>query len=310
MGYKGYKLLDLESHKVHISRHVLFHENIFPFEKHLPESGHQEFFAERVLPLAVPNETSLNPLEHASTQPINSRSHRKITPPSYLSDYHCYLLASLSNQPTSDSVTHPISNSINYQRVSESHRKFALSISSHIDPVSYSQAMRSQVWQKAMEMELEALEGNKTWSVVSLPEGKHPVGCKWVYKTKYNADGSVERHKARLVAKGFTQQDGIDYLDTFSPVAKLVTVKLLLSVAAIKGWSLTQLDVANAFLHGDLIEEVYMKLPEGYAEGKGAFVPPNPVCRLHKSIYGLKQASRQWFHKFSEALLGEGFTQS
>lgn len=115
-----------------------------------------------------------------------------------------------------------------------------------------------------MDVELQALEQNRTWTVVSLPPGKHTVGCKWVYKTKFRSYGSVERYKAQLVAKGYTQQDGIDFLDTFSPVAKLTTVKLPLSLAAIKGWTLTQLDVTNAFLHGDLEEEVYMDLHQGY----------------------------------------------
>ncbi|RVW26427.1 Retrovirus-related Pol polyprotein from transposon RE1 [Vitis vinifera] len=131
-----------------------------------------------------------------------------------------------------------------------------------------------------MNIELQALESNDTW------------------------------YKARLVAKRFTQQEGIDYLDTFSPIAKLVTVKMLLSLVAIHGWSLTQLDVTNAFLHGDLMEEVYMNLPLGYTCREGEYLPSNAVCRLHKSIYGLKQVSHQRFHKFSNALLSEGFVQS
>ncbi|XP_021886843.1 uncharacterized protein LOC110806335 [Carica papaya] len=105
-----------------------------------------------------------------------------------------------------------------------------------------------------MNVELRALEDNNTWSIVSLPPGKKPIDCKWVYKIRYQADGTIERYKARLVAKGYTQQFGIDFLDTFSPVAKLVTVKILLLLAAIHGWHLTQLDVTNAFLHGDLHE--------------------------------------------------------
>ena len=161
-----------------------------------------------------------------------------------------------------------------------------------------------------MSTELQALESNQTWSIVSLPDGKHPVGCRWVYKIKVNADGSVERYKARLVAKGYTQQGGIDYFDTFSPVAKFVSVKILLSLAAVFGWTLSQLDATNAFLHGDLNEEVYMTIPPGYAGREGEILPSNAVFRLHKSLYGLKQASRQWFQKFSNTLIQIGFTQS
>ena len=124
-----------------------------------------------------------------------------------------------------------------------------------------------------MRAELHALEENGTWSLTTLLNGKQAVGCKWVYKLKFWVDGSLERHKTRLVAKGYTQQEDVDYIDTFSPVAKLVTVKLLLALATIHGWFLVQLDVNNAFLHGDLTEEVYMSLPQGYPhEGETLFV--------------------------------------
>ena len=171
-----------------------------------------------------------------------------------------------------------------------------------------------------MDAEISTLEANHTWTVTSLPPGKKPIGCKWVYKVKYKSNGSVERYKARLVAKGFTQKEELDYIDTFSPVAKMVSIKAVLAVAAVKGWFLSQLDVNNAFLHGDLHEEVYMSLPPGFhSKGASSQVAqvvqskgeqPQLVCKLNKSLYGPKQASRMWFSKFSIALIDFGFVQS
>ncbi|CAN6713480.1 unnamed protein product [Malus baccata var. baccata] len=137
-----------------------------------------------------------------------------------------------------------------------------------------------------MRDELQALHENKTWSVIKLPTGKKAVGSRWVYKTKFNSDGTIERHKARLVARGFTQTYGLDYKETFAPVAKMNNVRVLLSVAMNQSWPLYQMDVNNAFLHGELEEEVYMKLPPGHPQSSDL----DMVCKLHKSIYGLKQS--------------------
>ena len=103
-----------------------------------------------------------------------------------------------------------------------------------------------------MTTKINALEANQTWSLTSLPHGKTPIGCKWVYNVKPRSDGTLERYKARLVAKGYNQQEGFDYFETFSPVSKFVTIRSLLVIAAVKGWVLYQLDVNNAFLHGTL----------------------------------------------------------
>ena len=112
-----------------------------------------------------------------------------------------------------------------------------------------------------MDKEIQALEQTHTWVLTPLPPGKRPIGCKWVYRVKLNPDGTIERYKARLVAKGYTQRERLDFSETFSPVAKTVSVRVLIALASTKGWPLYQLDINNAFLHGDLDEEVYMDLP-------------------------------------------------
>ncbi|RVW27824.1 Retrovirus-related Pol polyprotein from transposon RE2 [Vitis vinifera] len=135
--------------------------------------------------------------------------------------------------------------------------------------------------------------------------GKHPVGCKWVFTVKYNPDGKVERYKARLVAKGFTQTFGIDYFETFAPVAKLNSMRIPLSLAVNFDWPLYQLDIKNAFLNGELVEEVYMELPPEFFDDQGN----KKVCKLNKSLYGLKQSPRAWFGRFSQVLRRYGYSQ-
>ncbi|PHT54683.1 hypothetical protein CQW23_03169 [Capsicum baccatum] len=149
-----------------------------------------------------------------------------------------------------------------------------------------------------MNLEIQALEDNKTWEVVELALEKSAIGSRWAYKIKYKENGDVERFKARLVANGYSQQEGLDYHETFSPVAKMVTVRCIIALAVSKGWYLYQMDMYNAFLQGDLDEEVYMQFPEGFQQ-KGH----HKVCRLLNSLYGLKQDSRQWKIKLTSSLL-------
>lgn len=155
------------------------------------------------------------------------------------------------------------------------------------DPVSYEKAVNSDdsdKWVNAMNEEIKSMNDNKVWELVELPEGQKRVGCKWIFKTKLDSQGNIERHKARLVAKGFNQREGIDYNETFSPVSKKDSLRIILALVAHYDLELHQMDVKTAFLNGSLEEEVYMAQPQGFIkEGK-----ENMVCMLKKSIYGLK----------------------
>jgi histone deacetylase 1/2 len=157
-----------------------------------------------------------------------------------------------------------------------------------------------------MQEELQALHSNQTWTLVPPHPTMNVIGSRWVYKIKRHANGQVAQYKARLVARDFTQQEGIDYLETFSPVIKPTTVHLVLTIAISYGWTIHQLDVHNAFLNGILQEEVYMAQPPRFVDP----ALPSHVCRLHKSLYSLKQAPRAWYNRLSEFLLSIGFQAS
>ena len=179
-----------------------------------------------------------------------------------------------------------------------------MATSSKTEPKSFKEASQSDKWIKAMNAEIEALEANRTWILTDLPPNKFSIGCKWVYKVKYKANGLVERYKARLVAKRYTHIEGQDYLDTFSPVTKITNVRLLLALVVVNNCHLKQLDVNNVFLHGNHNEEVYMNLPPIMHSTKS-----NQVCILHRSLYGLKQAGRLWYVRLSTFLISHGYRQ-
>ncbi|GJY28831.1 zinc finger, CCHC-type containing protein [Tanacetum coccineum] len=175
------------------------------------------------------------------------------------------------------------------------------------DPRTLSEAMDSRdvaFWKEAVQSEIDSIMHNDTWELTDLPPGCKALGCKWILKRKMKVDGSIDKYKARLVIQGFRQKEGIDFFDTYAPVARISTIRLLLALAAIHDLVIHQMDVKTAFLNGDLDEEIYMKQPEG-------FVMPgheSKVCKLKKSLYGLKQAPKQWHQKFNDVVLSNGFS--
>lgn len=180
---------------------------------------------------------------------------------------------------------------------------FALLVS---DPACFEEAELQGEWQKAMAEEMKSIEKNSTWELVEAPEGKNIIGLKWVFRTKYNADGSIQKHKARLVAKGYSQQQGMDFEETFSPVARFETVRVILSLAAQLQLPVYQFDVKSAFLNGELAEEVYVSQPQGFVVNGS----DNKVYRLRKALYGLKQAPRAWYSKIDSFFHENGFCRS
>lgn len=175
------------------------------------------------------------------------------------------------------------------------------------EPLSYDEAMSSaeaEEWQSAMKCEYDALISNGTWKLVDRPKGGNVVKCKWVFKKKFDSSGHFERFKARLVARGFSQKPGIDYSETFSPVVRHSTMRILFSLANELDLEMEHLDVTCAFLNAELAETIYMEQPVGFSSDK------NKVCLLLKSIYGLKQASRLWNCKVNELLISNGYSQT
>ncbi|WCJ43066.1 Retrovirus-related Pol polyprotein from transposon RE1 [Euphorbia peplus] len=290
---KGYKLYDLTTHKIVVSRDVIFHEDIFPFtptsdststNPHiLPNLTSQKL---NLLPtISAPTSsthTSSIPLPQTS-QPLR-KSSRITQHPSWMNDF--------------------VMTAHTYQ-TNPHHTSFLSAIQQHKEPKNYTEASKIPVWVDAMNTEFKALEDNNTWEIVDLPPGAHSLASLWVFKTKFLPNGDVERCKARLVAKGYKQTQGVNFHESFSPVAKVVTVRLLLAIGAAKNWAIHQIDVNNAYLHGTIEEDIYLTPPPGYTKAK-----PGQVCKLIKSLYGLKQAGRQWHHELSTKLQSFGFCRS
>ncbi|XP_074293183.1 uncharacterized protein LOC141620135 [Silene latifolia] len=346
---KGWKLFDLETESIYVSRDVVFHESTFPFAA-TTTPPHNLSASDPIIPDEPFNGTDTGSMfSHATDGPIPSardpndrsdstaattdntaatntgsvtqtsgldtemgRGRRLKFPNSRLSGYVLDTASGPSpsssspSSPTSSSGTpYTLANYVNCNSFSVKQREFLAVVTAGMEPPPFKEAIKDAGWCDAMKHEIDALERNDTWKLTELPTDKKALECRWVYKIKYKSDGTVERLKARLVVFGNHQVEGIEYGETFAPVVKMGTIRAFLAVAAINKWELHQMDVHNAFLHGDLSEEIYMRLPPGFGHGK-----EGKVCRLKKSLYGLRQAPRCWFAKLTSALKAYGFTQS
>jgi len=174
------------------------------------------------------------------------------------------------------------------------------------DPTSFQEAVGHQKWKQAMDAEIQSIERNHTWSLTALPVGAKAIEVKWIYMTKLNELVDVDKFKAQLVVKGYAQEYGVDYTEVFAPVAQMDTVRMIIVVAAQKGWGIYQLDVKSAFLHGEPKEDVFVEQPQGYEVAR----KKDMVYKLHKTLYGLKQAPRAWFSRIEAYIVKEGFVSS
>lgn len=264
------KNYSIEVNTIIESRDAIFDETRFSSIPRIPENNNNES-------ISIRNSVIENEEPRRSKRP---RVQKDFGP-----DFHMYLVEGTREKETNQVL---------------------LSLHAESDPKTYAEAMKSHdasFWKEAIQDEMDSIMGNDTWKLVDLPPGFKTVGCKWIFKRKMKVDGTVEKFKARLVAKGFTQKEGLDYFDTYAPVARIATIRILISLASIYKFEIHQMDVKTAFLNGELKEEIYMQQPEGFVV-KGQ---EHKVCKLVKSLYGLKQAPKQWHERFDQAVLSNGF---
>lgn len=327
VNYDGYRVFIPSKMEVVLSTNVLFNENeVVCFRKRIP--GNEKLSSRRLEPeslkkLTQPNFRWADEVEDVYNYEVKEAGVSTTSPHETEKLIVNEDEENESNSNKSQNVS--VSKSVESQNTSSSLREgrvlrprenlkppdrfqASMVVTPSIDePLSYSQAIQSPNnadWVKAMKSEIASLEMNKTWVLVELPVGKKAISSRWLYKIKRHADGTIERYKARLVAKGYTQVAGIDYKETFSPVVRYDTIRAVLALSVEENLHLSQLDVETAFLHGDLEEDIYMHQPEGYNDGSSR------VCKLVKSLYGLKQSPRCWNKKFTDFVRSYGLKES
>ena len=294
---KGYRLFDPSTRKVILSRDVQFDEN---------GSWKWENASAGEMTVPVPTENqNCNPSQSLDTQMQMDEGITQQDEPSQSLDTPIQMDEGFTLQDegiseSSQAIDHTPKK---WRSVNEIMAQCNMCI---VEPDSFEEADLDESWRNAMKAELEMIEKNNTWKLVDRPFGKPIIGVKWVYKTKLNLDGSVQKNKARLVAKGYSQKPGIDYNETFAPVARLDTIRTLIALAAQKEWNLYQLDVKSAFLNGVLKEEVYVEQPQGFVKENEEI----RVYKLNKALYGLKQAPRAWYDEIDSYFNRAGFKKS
>lgn len=325
LGYasnSAYRLWNTESNKLIIGRNVIFNENSIMNKQNIMELSHSE---------AVSESTDVNEFDEYADDNENTivNSSNEFYESSLEESFHDAKGNSISDNDINHGAKKDCigdNNDSNLRRsqrnrrqpdrygdwemgahvaLSEIDEHYALSAQQFVenDPLTITDAKQRNDWsnwQTAINEEYSSLIKNKTWSICDLPKGRKPVSCKWVFKLKRKSNGDIDKYKARLVARGFSQSAGFDYNETYAPTLKLTTLRILLSIAIQNDMNIHQMDVKGAFLNGELSENIYMELPEGFKNG-------NKVCKLNKALYGLKQASRTWNDRFNQFMLKIGF---
>ncbi|CAH9115649.1 unnamed protein product [Cuscuta europaea] len=271
---------DVHENTIIESRNASFFEDVFPCKSNEGPST-----SKRTFDVAMENTS-----EGSGEEPEPRRSKHARVEKSFGSDFLTYLVEFDSNI-----LTCMVENEPDF-----------LTCLVENEPRTYTEAVTSTegpMWKEAIKSEVDSILKNHTWELVDLPPGCKPLGSKWIFKRKMKPDGSIDKYKARLVIKGYKQREGLDYFDTYSPVTRINSIRMILAIAALRNLEVHQMDVKTAFLNGDIDEEIYMEQPEGFR------VPSqeNKVCKIIKSLYGLKQAPKQWHEKFDHAMLINGF---